>query len=51
MDQIPSPKVLTLDPNDENIILEIPDDVDPNQQEDQTPETKKEKVGPGYFAI
>ncbi|GFS23995.1 transcription initiation factor TFIID subunit 1 [Elysia marginata] len=43
MDHIPSPKVLTLDPNDENIILEIPDDVDPNQQEDQTPETKKEK--------
>ncbi|RUS77280.1 hypothetical protein EGW08_014944, partial [Elysia chlorotica] len=43
MDHIPSPKILTLDPNDENIILEIPDDVDPNQQEDQTPETKKEK--------
>ncbi|CRK95113.1 CLUMA_CG008591, isoform A [Clunio marinus] len=29
MDKIPKPKVLTLDPNDENIILGIPDDIDP----------------------
>lgn len=29
MDRIPKPKVLTLDPNDENIILGIPDDMDP----------------------
>ncbi|KAH9513821.1 Transcription initiation factor TFIID subunit 1 [Bulinus truncatus] len=43
MDFIPSPKVLTLDPNDENIILEIPDDVDPNQQVEQGTGTKKEK--------
>ncbi|CAL1535229.1 unnamed protein product [Lymnaea stagnalis] len=43
MDSIPSPKVLTLDPNDENIILEIPDDVDPNQQVEQGTGTKKEK--------
>lgn len=44
MDFIPSPKVLTLDANDENIILEIPDDVDPNQQLEQDTGTKKEKV-------
>lgn len=31
MDRIPKPKVLTLDPNDENIILGIPDDVDPSK--------------------
>ena len=29
MDNIPEPKILTLDPNDENIILGIPEDVDP----------------------
>ncbi|XP_055893415.1 transcription initiation factor TFIID subunit 1-like isoform X2 [Biomphalaria glabrata] len=43
MDVISSPKVLTLDPNDENIILEIPDDIDPNQQTEQGTGTKKEK--------
>ena len=42
MDRIPSPRILTLDPNDENIILEIPEDVDPNAP--VTPQTKKEKV-------
>ena len=30
MDRIPSPRTLTLDPNDENIILEIPEDKGPN---------------------
>ncbi|XP_065225060.1 transcription initiation factor TFIID subunit 1 isoform X2 [Planococcus citri] len=30
--QVPKPKILTLDPNDENIILGIPDDVDPQKQ-------------------
>lgn len=30
MTKIPKPKVLTLDPNDENIILGIPDDIDPS---------------------
>ncbi|XP_011494870.1 PREDICTED: transcription initiation factor TFIID subunit 1 isoform X2 [Ceratosolen solmsi marchali] len=29
MKKIPKPKILTLDPNDENIILGIPDDIDP----------------------
>ena len=29
MKKIPKPKILTLDPNDENIILGIPDDVNP----------------------
>lgn len=32
MDTIPKPKILTLDPNDENIILGIPNDVDPAKQ-------------------
>lgn len=30
MNTIPEPTVLTLDPNDENIILGIPEDVDPS---------------------
>ena len=33
--------MFTIDPNDENIILEIPADVDPNEQ---TEPAKKEKV-------
>lgn len=32
MENIPKPKILTLDPNDENIILGIPNDVDPAKQ-------------------
>ncbi|CAG5050459.1 unnamed protein product [Parnassius apollo] len=31
MPTIPKPKILTLDPNDENIVLGIPDDVDPSK--------------------
>lgn len=31
MPAVPKPKILTLDPNDENIILGIPDDVDPSK--------------------
>lgn len=42
MDHIPSPKILTIDPNDDNIILEIPEDKDPTAPE--TPSNKKEKV-------
>ena len=45
MNRIPSPKMLTLDPNDENIILEIPDDVNPTQADTQDAGGKKEKVG------
>ena len=41
MDKIPKPKILTLDPNDDNIILEIPEDRDPNAKEEPL---KKEKV-------
>ena len=41
MDHIPKPKILTLDPNDDNIILEIPEDRDPNAKEEPM---KKEKV-------
>ena len=41
MDFIPEPKVLTLDPNDENIILEIPVDKDPDKKSEPM---KKEKV-------
>jgi len=51
MDRIPSPRMLTIDPNDDNIILEIPEDKDPTAPE--TP-AKKEKVTlvikPAYFA-
>ena len=42
MDYIPKPSVLTLDPNDDNIILEIPEDKDPNEKSAQP--AKKEKV-------
>ncbi|XP_044752850.1 transcription initiation factor TFIID subunit 1 isoform X2 [Coccinella septempunctata] len=32
MSSVPKPSILTLDPNDENIILGIPDDIDPSKQ-------------------
>lgn len=32
MKKIPKPSILTLDPNDENIILGVPDDIDPSKQ-------------------
>ncbi|KAK3100550.1 hypothetical protein FSP39_021637 [Pinctada imbricata] len=41
MDRIPQPSILTLDPNDDNIILEIPEDKDPNEK--STEPAKKEK--------
>lgn len=45
MEKIPEPKVLTLDPNDENIILGIPADPDPNAQpSDQPTKDKKDPV-------
>ena len=43
VDLIPKPTVLTLDPNDENIILAIPEDRDPNAVK-EAPSGKKEKV-------
>lgn len=50
MDKIPEPKVLTLDPNDENIILNIPDEEDPNSSELNEP-VKEKKVGFFYVFI
>ena len=45
MTHIPKPPMMTLDPNDENIILGIPDDRDPEEQKHSTQiQTKKEKV-------
>ena len=44
MDNIPKPTTLTLDPNDENIILEIPDDRDPNDEQNETSDGHKKKV-------
>lgn len=32
MTSVPKPSILTLDPNDENIILGTPDDIDPSKQ-------------------
>ena len=44
LSKIPKPTVLTLDPNDENIILSIPDDRDPEDiEEEQAAGTTKEK--------
>ncbi len=53
VEEIPEPKVLELDPNDENIILCIPEDVDPNASQHKTapvkvkiphPHVKKSKI-------
>ncbi len=41
METIPSPLVLRLDPNDENIILGIPDDRDPNEVTNTQPVKKQ----------
>ena len=43
MDRIPEPPTLVLDPNDENIILGIPEDRSPEKEQEE-PSTKKEKV-------
>ena len=43
MDRIPEPPTLVLDPNDENIILGIPEDRSPEKEQEET-STKKEKV-------
>ncbi|XP_075681101.1 TATA-box binding protein associated factor 1 [Dermatophagoides pteronyssinus] len=44
MDHIPEPPLLVLDRNDENIILEIPKDEDPNENNKNQP-TKEKKEG------
>ncbi|CAD5115481.1 DgyrCDS4450 [Dimorphilus gyrociliatus] len=58
MENIPEPAVLTLDANDENIILKIPDDEDPNdrarntqKQKEQKKEVKKSKLILGKAGI
>ena len=49
MEYIPEPAVLTLDPNDENIILGIPEDRDPNKEVAEP--VKKEKVRKRYVSL
>nr|XP_046912926.1 transcription initiation factor TFIID subunit 1-like isoform X2 [Dermatophagoides farinae] len=44
MDRIPEPPLLVLDRNDENIILEVPNDEDPNESNKNQP-TKEKKEG------
>lgn len=44
MPRIPKPKVLSLDPNDENIILGIPDDIDPSKIVKNTRPPPKVKI-------
>ncbi|XP_022915910.2 transcription initiation factor TFIID subunit 1 [Onthophagus taurus] len=44
MNHIPKPSILTLDPNDENIILGIPDDIDPSKQIAGQPTPVKVKI-------
>lgn len=44
MSKIPKPKIVTLDPNDENIILGIPEDVDPAQQRANSATPVKVKI-------
>lgn len=51
MEKIPSPPVLTLDPNDDNIILEIPEDKDPNEKTTEPVKKEKVKVDHIFFDI
>nr|XP_018902266.1 PREDICTED: transcription initiation factor TFIID subunit 1-like [Bemisia tabaci] len=44
MSSIPKPKILTLDPNDENIILGVPNDVDPTKQRSDSATPVKVKI-------
>jgi transcription initiation factor TFIID subunit 1 len=44
MTHIPKPKILTLDPNDENIVLGIPDDIDPAKQRSDSVVPVKVKI-------
>ena len=44
MDRIPSPKMLTMDLNDENIIMAMPDDKDPDELDDKPTTAKEKKV-------
>lgn len=41
MPSMPSPTVMQLDPNDENIILGIPEDYDPEQKRNEASSTPK----------
>ena len=41
MPSLPSPTIMKLDPNDENIILGIPEDYDPEEQQNQASSTPK----------
>lgn len=44
MPKVPKPKMLSLDPNDENIILGIPDDIDPSKIVKNTKPPPKIKI-------
>lgn len=44
MNKLPKPKVLTLDPNDENLVLGIPDDIDPSKINKNTGPPPKIKI-------
>lgn len=48
MEKIPEPSILTLDPNDENIVLGIPVDLDPNAKPSTEP-VKEKKVWQFFF--
>lgn len=41
MTSLPSPSVMKLDPNDENIILGIPEDYDPEKKRNDASSTPK----------
>ena len=43
MTKVPAPQMLTLDPNDENIILGVPDDPDPAKMREPQAQTKEKK--------
>ncbi|KAG8041343.1 hypothetical protein G9C98_002331 [Cotesia typhae] len=48
MPKIPEPKIMTLDLNDDNIILKVPDDVDSKQSQDNNETQRKPKTSLPY---
>uniref|UniRef100_T1IVK3 Transcription initiation factor TFIID subunit 1 n=1 Tax=Strigamia maritima TaxID=126957 RepID=T1IVK3_STRMM len=46
MKRIPGPKIFTIDPNDENIILGVPEDLDPNIRPTESLSKDKNKKNP-----
>ena len=44
MPSIPEPQIMELDPNDENLILEIPEDVSSSAGKEEEPTRRRVKI-------